>query len=304
MAKRAGSEDKGPAPSAPKEHNLGPMTPETYLAAVKEITAEKARLKAAGAKYKQLRKDWGARGIKLTVLDAMVTMADWDRAEIRDHFEVQAKYAEWLGLPVAKQADLFRGKSDDAIQAHEWYMTGRTYSRTGKTGRPPEECPEDFHQSFMRGFNEEDELAWADGAGDEPIEAKGDEAAGDPDLKLDPTYGAPPWSNFSDDTEEWFADQKAAFAAWFESLPADAAPTITHPGVRDAFEKAVAEEIAARGNEDGVPRLAEEGEVQEAVGEIVDPDPLGVGEEAPADGVAGAKPKGKGKGKATLSVVH
>jgi len=230
MAKRAGAEE--PAPKGPANAGSNQVvTPEYYLKAVKDITAQRAVVDAARARLNAIRKEFKAGGIVLGTLDAMVRMAEWDRGEIRDHFDVQAKYAEWLGLPVApgvmRQGDAFRGDpASEEFQRAEWKADGRTASRTGKPGRPPEECPPEFHQAWMQGFNEEDEAAWSDA---ERVEEKAAPVAEAAPRK------EPDWSGFSPDPEEWFAAQWRDFRDWYASLPAGAEVRISHEGVLKAF---------------------------------------------------------------------
>lgn len=252
MAKKVGSEadpkvggsGKG-APADPAVHNQV-VTQESYLAAVKDIAAATAAVKAANETRKAVRKKWKASGIELGVLDATVRLAEWSRGEIRDHFEIQANYAAWLGLPVApgvlKQGE-FRGLDDAEIQRREWFALGRTASRTGKPGRPPEECPPEYHQAFMAGYNEEDEAAWLDADKPDapppvadPVDASREKGADDAGVKVvGDDHGQPSWKGFSDDPDDWFAAQRRDFLVWFNGLPGDANVRISHKGVLTAF---------------------------------------------------------------------
>jgi hypothetical protein len=262
MAKKVGSENASPPPSAGSVlgHNQPVVTPESYLTAVKEITAQRAKVKAENELLVSIRKKHKANGIELGVLDSMVKMAAWARAEIRDHFAIQARYAEWLGLPVApstlKQAEMFQGMDDHQIQKAEWYSAGVTASRTGKVGRPPDECAPEFHQDFMRGFNGADEDAWNDtedpGPAIEPIApvTKPEPAGGDfsaaenadgPHSTEALDHGQPSWEGFDVDPGKWGEVQEDQFVTWFESLPRTALVLVSHPGVAIAFEQEVAE---------------------------------------------------------------
>lgn len=254
MAKKVGSEDKadraGAKGAGAPEPTNQVVTAESYLAAVKEITMATAKVKAANEVRKSIRKQWKAAGIELGVLDSMVRMADWNRGEIRDHFEIQQRYAEWLGLPVApgvlKQGDILKGLSDDEVQRREWFALGRTYNRTGKSGRPPEECPDEFHQAFMAGFNEEDESAWADSESPEQQEPTPPPAAASGEAQ---DFAQPSWNGFSEDPSDWFVAQWKDFSAWFESIPTDATVRIVHPGVLIAFRRLRDGEVNERGEE-------------------------------------------------------
>lgn len=165
MARKLGSADAdqnkplNPAADARRELQ-GNVSSSTFLEAVTEISRINAEARAVNERRKAIRKKWKAEGIELGILDATVKMAEWERSEVRSHFDTARRYADWLGLPIGTQQDLFKGLSDDQIQAKEWYSVGRVASATGKPGRPPEECPEEYHQDFMRGFNDEDERSW------------------------------------------------------------------------------------------------------------------------------------------------
>lgn len=278
MALKVGAEDTGKVGAkgsgAPDPGTNQVVTQESYLAAVKEITAATTKVKLANEERKNVRKKWKASGIELGVLDATVRLAEWSRGEIRDHFSVQANYALWLGLPVApgvlKQGDM-AGLDDNEIQRREWFAIGRTASRSGKPGKPPEECPEEFHQAFMSGFNEEDEAAWLDSetadtreaaaASPQPDKGAGD-AAPDPAAVVDWTVEGM-WKGFSEDPEEWFAAQRRDFDAAYDGLPAGATVRIGHPGVLAAFRAAREEEATAaqgRGEAADVPVLEGEGD--------------------------------------------
>lgn len=294
MAKRVGSEDApklGAAGAGAPTHGSNiVVTPELYLEAVKKITLAQAKVKAANEEKNGIRKHYKGAGIELGVLDAMVKMAEWSRGEIRDHFAVQARYAEWLGLPVApgvlRQGDMMAGLDDQEVQRREWFAIGRTTSRTGKPGRPPEECPEEFHQAFMAGFNEEDEAAWSDSetadtkeapAGDHPPAAANPEPIAQPEAEAAPVTASPVvdwtpadmWKDFSEDPEDWFAAQRRDFDAAYDAIPAGAIVRIAHEGVRKAFLAACQEEArqsADRGEAADVPKLEgeEEGEAEAA----------------------------------------
>ena len=102
MAKKVGAAEKPAATDAPQPgHNV---TEGTFLNAVKEITAAQAKVKEANTALKAIRKKWKAANIELGVLDRTVKMAEWTRPEVREHFDVAKKYAEWLGLPTGARS--------------------------------------------------------------------------------------------------------------------------------------------------------------------------------------------------------
>lgn len=179
MARTLGSSDKdgqetiNPNAEARREAS-GNVTSSTFLEAVREIAKVNAEARSINEKRKGIRKKWKAEGIELGLLDAALKMAEWDRAEVRAHFDVGRRYAEWLGLPVGHQPDMFKSMGDDEIQKREWFALGQVASRLGKPAKAPEECPPEYIQDFMRGFADEDEHAWSDA---EKSEAQMDAAA-------------------------------------------------------------------------------------------------------------------------------
>lgn len=145
-----------------KREQASNVTSATFLEAVREIAKVNAEMRSLNERRKGIRKKWKAEGLELGILDATLKMAEWDRAEVRDHFDNARRYAEWLGLPVGVQADLFKGLGDDEVQKTEWRALGRVASNLGRAAKPPEECPPEYRQSWMQGFNDEDEAAWTE----------------------------------------------------------------------------------------------------------------------------------------------
>lgn len=167
MAKKLGSgADDNVVPINPnaeaRREQQGNVTQETFIEAVREIAKVNAEMKALNERRKGIRKKWKAEGLELGILDATIKMAEWDRAEVRAHFDNARRYADWLGLPVGMQADLFQSLGADEVQKKEWAALGRVASRLGKSAKPPEECPAEYHQDWMRGFADEDEDAWTE----------------------------------------------------------------------------------------------------------------------------------------------
>lgn len=164
MAKKLGSgNDDNVIPLNPnaeaRRELAGNVTRDTFLECVREIAAINAEMKALNERRKSIRKKWKSNGIELGVADATIKMAEWDRSEVREHFDTARRYADWLGLPIGAQPDLF-AKGDDAVQRKEWYAMGRVASNLGRPAKAPEECPPEYQQAFMAGFNDEDEEQW------------------------------------------------------------------------------------------------------------------------------------------------
>lgn len=167
MARTLGSSDKdGQEPINPnaeaRREQQGNVTSATFLEAVREIAKVNAEARAINEKRKGIRKKWKAEGIELGLLDAALKMAEWDRAEVRSHFDTGRRYAEWLGLPVGHQPDMFKNLGDDEIQKREWFALGQVASRLGKPQKAPEECPPEYISDYLRGFADEDEKAWTE----------------------------------------------------------------------------------------------------------------------------------------------
>ncbi len=166
-------------PNAEARRELaGNVTSGTFLEAVREIAKVNAEMRALNERRKGIRKKWKSEGIELGILDATIKMAEWDRAEVRTHFDNARLYAEWLGLPIGHQQDLFKGLGDDAVQKREWFALGAVSSRLGRPNKAPEECPPEYIQVWQAGYNGEDEKAWT--------EAEKSQAVTDAAEKIDP----------------------------------------------------------------------------------------------------------------------
>lgn len=167
MARKLGSGNDdnvvplNPSADARREQSSN-VTAATFLEACRDIAKVNAEMRSLNERRKGIRKKWKSEGLELGILDATLKMAEWDRAEVRTHFDNARRYAEWLGLPVGVQADLFKGMGDDQVQKTEWRALGRVASNLGRAAKAPEDCPPEYVQSWMQGFNDEDEAAWSD----------------------------------------------------------------------------------------------------------------------------------------------
>lgn len=157
MAKRAGFEDREDAKELGKKappgigHNV---TQEVFLKAAAQMAQLNQERQELNARVNAARKQMKANGIELGAMDAMLKMAEWDRGEIRESFDVRRRYAEWLNLPIGTQIDLFKGMDDEEIQAREWHATGLQHKRAGRARSLPDHCPEQFIQFYDRGYDE------------------------------------------------------------------------------------------------------------------------------------------------------
>lgn len=157
MAKTLGKEDKttkaAQADADQRRQEIGGnVTREIFLQSVRELADINAKADAIRSTQRAVRKTIKARGIELGILDATLKMAEWDREEVRLAFDNRRKYADFLGLPVGTQPDMFKDMSEDEKQAVEWEAKGATDFFAAKSGSPPEECPEPFHKHYVRGF--------------------------------------------------------------------------------------------------------------------------------------------------------
>lgn len=161
MARKAGSDGDPHAPP-PTPSNL---TDEAFLAACKLQAQLNAERKSLNEKISSARKQMKANGVELGLMDATLKMAEWDRGEVRTHFDRARQYATWLGLPVGTQADMFSGLSDDEVQKREWYATGRTAALAGKPRVAPDECPDAYLPAWDAGYDGKDMKTVGSGSG-------------------------------------------------------------------------------------------------------------------------------------------
>lgn len=150
MAKAAGSEDKGPSETEGRKN--GP-SPEVFLNAVKKQAALNAERKALSEKISQARKIFKADGIELGLMDSVIKMAEWDRGEVRQHFDNLGLYARLINLPVGTQTDMFKDMTDEQFQQAEWHNAGITAARAGRARVCPDNCPEAYMLFWDAGYD-------------------------------------------------------------------------------------------------------------------------------------------------------
>ena len=169
MARKAGSDGGDAHAPPPTGHNL---TDEVFLTACKQMAQLNAERKTLNEKVSSARKQMKANGIELGLMDATLKMAEWDRGEVRQHFDRGRQYAAWLGLPVGTQSNLFEGLSDDEVQRQEWYAAGVTAQRAGKPRVAPDECPDAYLTAWDAGFDGRDTKTAGIGSGMRASSAK------------------------------------------------------------------------------------------------------------------------------------
>lgn len=160
MARKLGDEGSKQDLAEKEAQAAAEMTRSKFLEGVRKLNAMNEACRIQNDKRRSLRKQLKADGFTLGAMDAALKMAEWDRSEIREHFDTRKQYAAWLGLPTGTQADLFKGLEDDKIRAQEWRARGATACLMGQSNKPPEECPPMFHQDFMSGFADASDAEW------------------------------------------------------------------------------------------------------------------------------------------------
>lgn len=185
MAKQAGAEN-------PEEGKIpNQLTQEQYLTAVREQTAFIQERKALNEKINARRKVFQSWGVELGIMDAKMKLANRDRDEVREHYDLDRQYAIWLNLPVGTQPDMFAGKEDDDISRRNWYDAGITARLVGKARVAPDDCPEQYLLAWDAGYDDKPiTSAGAGGPGSGAGKKKGKSPAGKKALKGEPKKGA------------------------------------------------------------------------------------------------------------------
>lgn len=198
MAKQLGKDQENGKSTARVEEIAGNLTQETFLESVHEIVEIKREMAALNEKKKAIRKRVKARGVELGDLDEAVKMAEWDRDEVRAKFERRRLYAQWLGLPIGVQSDLFKGMTADDKAAAEWEARGYTARLANGSESPPEDCPDECHKAYKRGWKKAGGEKLKEGKGEKPKGPKRDESTGailapEPDPEMEKEFdGAGP----------------------------------------------------------------------------------------------------------------
>lgn len=176
MAKKLGAEQSGIESAIVDGARLSNVTPETFLDAVREISAINAKVAALNETRKAIRKKHKANGIELGHMDAIMKMADWDRTEVVEAFRLRREYALMLGLPIEAQGDMFADAPDAEVSRAEWFNRGLVAYRLGRPAEVPDDCPPDYAEAFMDGYDSDEDKA-ADHAEQNAAAAKIDPAA-------------------------------------------------------------------------------------------------------------------------------
>lgn len=124
--------------------------------ALKQMASLNLERAALNAKISKARKQMKADGIELGPLDATLRMMEWSPSEVREHFDIQQRYARAARLPIGTQIDLLSDVDDATVTAGDWNSRGFSAATTGKgvPGVPPKECPPEHHQDWLAGWND------------------------------------------------------------------------------------------------------------------------------------------------------
>lgn len=155
MAKPIGAETGEIQKHIEQAAHVSNVTPETFLQAVREVSAINAKVAAMNEERKGIRKKWKANGIELGHMDAIMKMADWDPADVAEAFRLRKEYATFLGLQTFSQKDMFANASDDEVSKAEWRSRGIVASRMGRPAVIPDDCPPDYAQDFLEGHSQD-----------------------------------------------------------------------------------------------------------------------------------------------------
>lgn len=151
MVKRVGDEGDG----------ANALTESVFLDCVRQGSEWDRKMKEVRDGRSAFRKQAKSKGVELGAMDRAMKMADWQRQEVRDHFDRERQYAEWLGLPIGTQGEIFAGMTDPQRRAQEWHAAGRTARKANKSGAPPEGCTEKYIPFWDRGYKLQ-EFVWDD----------------------------------------------------------------------------------------------------------------------------------------------
>lgn len=152
MAQRAGTEAPG---AAEARTGANAVTQDIFLEACRGQAEWDRKVSEIRAGRDAFRKQKKSQGIVLGLLDSTLRKSDWERKEVQDHYATERQYAEWLGLPVGTQPDMFEGKDDDEIRARHWHAAGVTAQRSGKPRVLPGDVGPKFGPMWDRGYDGE-----------------------------------------------------------------------------------------------------------------------------------------------------
>ncbi len=145
--------DESPPPAG---HN-GPSHDDIRMAA-HEVVKLNAERKALGARISAYRKQLKAQGFTLGVLDAVITMLEWEPSEVKAHYAERDWYAEAMRLPVGSQLELYGdAATPDAVKDQlKWRNVGFKDGLAGRgwPDQAPDGCGPDMLQSYGQGHEE------------------------------------------------------------------------------------------------------------------------------------------------------
>lgn len=138
----------------------------THLGACREQEAiladAMAGVKALRKRRNEVRNLARAEGFPLKKIDDILKKESFSQKDL----EAEAELFRWMdqiaGLPVGGQADLFASTPVEIKDGMDWEADGYRAGMRATEPKPPSECPERFHQDWMKGYhNGQERNAWA-----------------------------------------------------------------------------------------------------------------------------------------------
>ena len=116
-----------------------------------ELEAAKLKVKAINKQKKDLRQAAKAEGLVLGELDRALKDADTEQVDLVAREQRYHLYMDWLGKPIGFQPSLDLAVKPEDEEAR-WFKRGDQDGRLGKDRTPPEGCPPDRIQAFLKGW--------------------------------------------------------------------------------------------------------------------------------------------------------
>lgn len=130
------------AKNATEDARKANCTPQTVLAAVREIQDYQDKVTTASGLLRNRRKYWKAEGVNLTQLDAILALKRMDEADVMAEERDRRQYAQWLNVDLEGQAAFEFQQPDpevkDELAQYDAMRDGRNF---GMRGEGPEFNP-------------------------------------------------------------------------------------------------------------------------------------------------------------------
>lgn len=138
------------------------IAPEDFLAHYRRIRDTKRAKEEAGAAHNAAKQQAKAAGIDLNALKIVEHLASLDDADAELRMRETLRYANWMGLEVGTQVDMFDAPAADltgkvASEHKEWKAEQDGYE-AGKKGEPIDNNPfpggSPFYSRWRSGWND------------------------------------------------------------------------------------------------------------------------------------------------------